>query len=178
MRIRKQSLLPEAELNLTPLIDVCFVMLIMFIVIAPLLEMERIELASAPPLDGSSAIAVQEKSPIAIHVYSDDTLAVNKQSVTLHQLKGVLAYVKQKNPTARPQLFHDRNAKFGTYQAVKTAMEAAGFTEMDLILKPETTHEPAGSLGKAHFAKVGMDSHHSEAINRKDALAQQLLKPQ
>ena len=137
MRMRQKNILPEAELNLTPLIDVCFVMLIMFIVIAPLLEMERIELASGPPLDVSTTIAVQEKSPIAIHVYGDDTLAVNKQSVNLSQLKGVLSYVKQKNPAARPQLFHDRNAKFGTYQAVKNAMEAAGFTEMDLILKPQ-----------------------------------------
>lgn len=137
MRTRKPSLLPEAELNLTPLIDVCFVMLIMFIVIAPLLEMERIELAAGPPLNGRSTIAVQEKSPIAIHVYDDDTLAVNQQNVTLSQLKGMLTYAKQKNPTARPQLFHDRNAKFGTYQAVKTALEAAGFTEMDLILKPQ-----------------------------------------
>lgn len=129
--------MPEAEMNLTPLIDVCFVVLIMFIVIAPLLEMERIELASGPPLDGKSALAVQEKSPVAIHVYGDDTLSVNKQRVTLHQLKGVLTYAKQKNPGVRPQLFHDRNAKFGTYQAVKNAVEAAGFTEMDLILKPE-----------------------------------------
>lgn len=137
MRTRKQSFLPEAELNLTPLIDVCFVMLIMFIVIAPLLEMERIELASGPPLDSNTIVAVQEKSPIAIHVYGDDTVAVNQKKVTFNQLKGVLAYAKQKNPMARPQLFHDRNAKFGTYQAVKTALEGAGFTEMDLILKPQ-----------------------------------------
>lgn len=141
MRMRKKIDLPEAELNLTPLIDVCFVMLIMFIVIAPLLELERIELASGPPLSGgpnaNKVLAVQEKSPVAIHVFDDDTLAVNQQKVTLSQLKGVLLYAKQKNPTARPQLFHDRNAKFGTYQAVKNAVEAAGFTDMDLILKPQ-----------------------------------------
>lgn len=137
MRARKHSLLPDAEINLTPLIDVCFVVLIMFIVIAPLLEMERVELAPGPPLDGQSTLAVQEKSPIAIHVFADDSLTLNKQPVSISQLKGMLTYAKQKNPAARPQLFHDRSAKFGTYQTIKNIVEAAGFTEMDLILKPE-----------------------------------------
>ncbi len=43
----------------------------------------------------------------------------------------------QANPESRPQIFHDKNAKFGTYQTVKNALEAAGFSEMDLILKPQ-----------------------------------------
>jgi biopolymer transport protein ExbD len=137
VKIRRKHTLAEAEINLTPLIDVCFVILIMFIVVAPLLEMERVELSYGPPLDQQTIVAVQERSPVTIHVYDDDTIAVNKQSVDLSQLKDVLAFTKQKNPTATPQLFHDRNAKFGTYQAVKNAVEAAGFAEMNLILKPQ-----------------------------------------
>lgn len=39
-----------------------------------------------------------------------------------------------------------------------------------------TIHEPAESLRKAQFAKVGIDSHHREAINQKDAIPEQLLK--
>jgi len=137
MRARRKPHLAEAEINLTPLIDVCFTILIMFIVVAPLLEMERIELASGPPLDQKSALAVQEKSSITIHVYGDDTIIVNKQEVSLTGLEECLIAAKQKNPTAKPQVFHDRNAKFGTYQTVKNAVEAAGFSEMDVILKPK-----------------------------------------
>ena len=134
---RKRQSLGEAEMNLTPLIDVVFVILIMFIVVAPLLEMERIELAAGPPLDQQNVLAVQERSAIAIHVYSDDTLALNQEMITLSQLKVALTDARQNFPTARPQLFHDRQARFGTYQSVKNAVEAAGFAEMDLILKPE-----------------------------------------
>ncbi len=39
-------------------------------------------------------------------------------------------------PRARPQLYHNRNAHFGTYQSVKNATEMAGFTQLDIILKP------------------------------------------
>lgn len=134
---RKQRHLAEAEINLTPLIDVCFTILIMFIVVAPLLEMERIDLASGPRLDQQSLLAVQENSPVTIHVYGDDTVAVNKQPIPLAQLEQALAVAKQKHPTAKPQVYHDRNAKFGTYQTIKCAVESAGFSEMDVILKPQ-----------------------------------------
>lgn len=134
---RKKNTLADAEINLTPLIDVCFVILIMFIVVAPLLEMERVELSSGPPIDQQNAVAIQERSPVTIHVFENDTIWVNKQKVSMNELKEVLAIAKQKNPLAKPQVFHDRKAKFGTYQTVKNAVEGAGFSEMDVILKPE-----------------------------------------
>jgi len=37
-----------------------------------------------------------------------------------------------------------------------------------------TIHEPAESLSKAQFPKVGVDSHHRETINQKDGVPEQL----
>src|SRR5262245_5925871 len=97
MRTRhKKTHLSEAEINLTPLIDVCFVILIMFIVVAPMLEMERVELAVGPALNEQTTVAVQEKSPLIVHVYADNTIAVNKQTVEPSQLNTVFLHVKQK----------------------------------------------------------------------------------
>jgi len=126
----------EPGVNLTPLIDVVFVILIAFIVLAPLLELDRVELAdaSSAPQDGS--ISVQEASPIAIYVRQDNTIVVNGQPMTLVQLIEYLKQAKKQYPKAKPQLFHDRKAHFGTYQAVKNAAETAGFQQMDIILKP------------------------------------------
>ena len=50
----------ELHINLTPLIDVVFVLLIMFIVIAPLLELDRIQLASSAGKAIKEASTVQE----------------------------------------------------------------------------------------------------------------------
>lgn len=126
----------EPMINLTPLIDVVFVILIMFIVVAPLLELDRVELAdaSADPLDNT--ITVQENSPISIHVNKDNAIVFNNQRVTLVQLTERLREAKKRYPKARPQIFHDRRAHFGTYQSIKNAAEAAGFQQMDVILKP------------------------------------------
>lgn len=137
MRTRARKIWPEEEasVNLTPLIDVVFVILIMFIVVAPLLEIDRVELAAGPPL-ASDHLQIN-KSSITIHVLADNSILLNQQPVTLEQLKTGLTMAKKRWPEAFPQIFHDRQATFGTYQAVKNAVEATGFSEMDVVLKPE-----------------------------------------
>lgn len=126
----------EPTVNLTPLIDVVFVILIMFIVIAPLLELDRVELARAPANPLETTVSAQEASPIAVHVRSDNTIWLNHTQVALDNLTEELKMAKMRHPGVNPQLFHDRQAQFGTYQSVKNAAEEAGFQQMEIILKP------------------------------------------
>ncbi len=138
-RFHQRRLTPpieEPSVNLTPLIDVVFVILIMFILVAPLLEVDRIELADGPSDKLEASIEVHETSPITLHVHRDNTIWLNSRKITLDQLPRLLSEAKKKYPKARPQLFHDRKAHFGTYQTVKNAAEQAGFSEMDILLKP------------------------------------------
>ena len=138
-RFFKQSdsrAIEEPTVNLTPLIDVVFVILIMFIVVAPLLELERVELADTSFPENDKSISVQEMSPIAIYVRQDNTILVDGHPIALTQLTDYLKKAKQKYPNIRPQVFHDKKAHFGTYQSVKNAAEAAGFQQLDIILKP------------------------------------------
>lgn len=126
----------EPVLNLTSLIDVVFVVLIMFIVIAPLVDIDRIALASSALQPSESRLPVTHVSPIAINVDAENNLSFNKKSLSLEQLQKVLIQIHKKYPDVRPQLFHDKRAQFGTYQSVKNAVEDAGFREMDIILMP------------------------------------------
>ena len=124
----------EEEINLTPLIDVVFVVLIMFILVAPLVEIDRIRLAAAGEEKKADMTSFQENSAIKIHVYEDNTIWLNGVMVSVEELSQALMRLPQKHLS--PQVFHDRNAYFGTYQSVKNAVEAAGFESVDVILKP------------------------------------------
>jgi len=135
-RLSNNQSIEEPTVNLTPLIDVVFVILIAFIVIAPLLEMDRVELADASYSPQDKSISVQETSPITIHVRADNTIMAGGKPVSLAQLTTYLKEAKIRFPNAKPQLFHDKKAHFGTYQGVKNAAEAAGFQQLDIILKP------------------------------------------
>jgi biopolymer transport protein ExbD len=135
-RASRSNLEPPQEptLNLTPLIDVVFVMLISFIIIAPLLEMDRIQLAAGASFH--APVHCQDASPIQIHVYADNSVALNGKKVDINSLAPFLAHAKKQYPSVRPQLFHDKKAYFGTYQSVKNVLEACGFDEVDIVLAP------------------------------------------
>jgi biopolymer transport protein ExbD len=127
----------EGGINLTPLIDVVFVVLIMFIIVAPLLEIDKVELARAAQSPHRGGHPLVDGSQIAIHVRRDNTVWLNSARLSFEQLSAALRRAKQQHPGQVPQLFHDRQAFFETYQTVKNAVEAAGFDEMDVVLQPE-----------------------------------------
>lgn len=127
----------EPSINLTPLIDVVFVLLITFIVVAPMLELDRVELADASGEAKEEVISAQDNAPITIHVRGDNKVFFNGKEVNMMLLPQILQQAKQRHPDARPQLFHDKKAHFGTYQTIKNAAEVAGFAEMDIVLKPK-----------------------------------------
>jgi biopolymer transport protein ExbD len=102
----------------------------------PLIEMDRVNLAERPSQIVEHSSPTIKNSPISIHVREDNSILLNKKMIALDQLPAELIQFHKNFPTACPQLFHDRKANFGTYQSVKNAVETAGFTEMDVILKP------------------------------------------
>ncbi len=126
----------EASVNLTPLIDVVFVVLIMFIIIAPMLELDRIQLAAASQKDSKLMAVVQDGSPVSIRVKEDNSIWLNGKIVSKEELLPLLKQSKKNHPQRIPQLFHDKKAQFGTYQSVKNAVELAGFEQLDIILQP------------------------------------------
>jgi biopolymer transport protein ExbD len=140
MRKYQWTLNPASEeenlINLTPLIDVVFVVLILFILVAPLLESERVALAGAGTQGEKVFKTAEEATPIKIYVFDDNTIWVNNTLIPHQELFSYLQKYSRQMPDVIPQIFHDEKAFFGTYQTVKNALEAAGFQEMDIILKP------------------------------------------
>lgn len=137
MRKRFRSL-PEEDsvdeplINLTPLIDVVFVVLITFMLIAPVLDIDSVDLAQS----GTGEKKELQTGPISISVHADNTIWYQGNKMTLAQLEPLLKQEKKRHPHAVPQLIHDRQAPFGTYQSLKNTLEAIGFEQMDVILKP------------------------------------------
>lgn len=132
----QDSSFDEVSINLTPLIDVVFVVLIIFIIIAPMVEFDRVELADAGTSLQKQTLTASETHTISIHVHKDNTIWINGMKVDIKQLIPLLKEIKAANPTKKPQLFQDKQACFGTYQSVKNALESAGFEELDVVLKP------------------------------------------
>ncbi len=125
----------EPIVNLTPLIDVVFVVLISFMLIAPILETESVDLATGG-VEKRKETTPLESAPLAIVVKADNTIWMQGQKRSIAELEKELLAQKKLYPQKIPQVIHDKNASFGTYQTVKNTLEKCGFDQMDVILKP------------------------------------------
>ena len=123
----------ENIINLTPLIDVVFVVLVAFIIIAPMLEIDLVDLSGGT---GEKKSAFQDDSKIQIIVREDNSIFFNNEKTTIIDLEKLLKSYRALFPDHPLQLFHDRKAAFGTYQAIKNAAELSGYDEIQVILKP------------------------------------------
>lgn len=65
----------EPTINLTPLIDVVFVVLVMFIIIAPMINLDRIELAEGAP----SIKQNQVDQTLVVHIHKDNSIWLNQR---------------------------------------------------------------------------------------------------
>ncbi|MGL4540801.1 MAG: ExbD/TolR family protein [Candidatus Rhabdochlamydia sp.] len=123
----------ENLVNLTPLIDVVFVVLILFILIAPMVEADRVQLSF---FSSELTHPIHENAIAAIYVHEDNSIWLNQQRVSEEQLLNCLKELHQKKGNIPVQLFHDKRAQFGVYQSVKNAAELAGFEQLDVVVKP------------------------------------------
>ncbi|HSX12368.1 MAG TPA: biopolymer transporter ExbD [Rhabdochlamydiaceae bacterium] len=142
--MRGKSRLPQQDvsaeeagmINLTPLIDVVFVVLIMFIVVAPMLDIDRVALAPSAAHENKQHPSLQQENALMLYVHPDNSIWLHSKLVRSEELFKILQNARRQNPRLSIKLFHDKKAHFGTYQTIKNCAEAAGFEELDVILQP------------------------------------------
>lgn len=135
MRSRlKKEFGEEPVINITPLIDVVFVILIAFIIIAPLLQKEDVELAKAG--HASTQIVAAAPTDLQIRVGRNDAIFIQGKEVQKEEVPPLLKALKTRFPSKAPQVFFDKKSSFGTYHFLKDALEISGFQEMEVVLAP------------------------------------------
>jgi biopolymer transport protein TolR len=137
---------PMADINVTPLVDVMLVLLIVFMVTAPLLK------AGVPvELPDSRAKALAEQpSQIAISLTRDGRLYLDQAEVPSGRLAEKLAAIKPGADGKLPlvNLRADRALDYGRVIAVMGELNRAGFTLISLVTSAGSG-EPAVTSGSA-----------------------------
>jgi biopolymer transport protein TolR len=123
---------PMAEINVTPMVDVMLVLLIIFMVTAPLL------VAGVPvDLPDSKAGALdQERKPVQISLEADGALYVDEQPVPPAELGSRLAAIAASSrEPGGPRIFlrADRALDYGRVMAVMGEINAAGLRKVALV---------------------------------------------
>ena len=140
-RRRRRKL--KNEINVVPYIDVMLVLLIIFMVTAPLLNLGvDIELpqSNAKPLE-------QVKDPVIVSVDADGNMYLTLEAAVREQIDAetlvakVAAFVRQ-DPQVVVLVGGDRNVDYGTVYEVMVLMQQAGVPRVGLMSTPEQPAAP------------------------------------
>jgi biopolymer transport protein TolR len=120
---------PMSEINVTPMVDVMLVLLVIFMVAAPLLTVGvPVEL----PQTKAPAIT-EQKEPLVITVNSQGKLFLQNSTVGDDELIPRLQAITKNNPQADIYVRGDRAISYGRVMEVMGMVSAAGFSKVSLI---------------------------------------------
>ncbi len=133
---RRQKHRPMSEINVVPYIDVMLVLLIIFMVTAPLLmQGVKVELPAA----NSDPVENQDPEPLIVSINAAGELFLNiggadeKQVLSLATVKQRVAVVMRRSPDKPVMVWGDRAVAYGDVVVLMAALQEAGAPSVGLV---------------------------------------------
>ena len=124
-----------AELNITPLLDLAFVLLIIFMITTPLLENS---MNLVIPSSGATTPPITSSQVQTISIDRTETIRFNNQIVDPETLSGQLLEMKQRNPDVAVVIRPDRELPVQKLISLMDAMQRAQITKVGIATRAET----------------------------------------
>ena len=123
---------PMGEINVTPLVDVMLVLLIIFMVTAPLLTQGvNVDLpqADSPPMQ-------QNTEPLVLTVQRDGRIFLQRHEISLSQLAPRIKAIRQQKPGLPVFIRGDAKTPYEYVARVLSTLEAASIQKVGLVTEP------------------------------------------
>jgi biopolymer transport protein TolR len=145
----RNSRRPMAEINVTPMVDVMLVLLIVFMVAAPLLTVGvpvDLPKTQAPTIN-------EQKEPLVVTVNAQGQIYIQESPIEADALLPKLQAITENNQDATIYVRGDKAINYGRVMEVMGLIASAGYTKVSLIAElPQGT---GSGGGKAVDAKAG-----------------------
>jgi biopolymer transport protein ExbD len=124
---------PMSEINVTPMVDVMLVLLVIFIITAPLFTHAiKLDLPNA-----QSAPAPEKPETISLSINGAGAIFWNDQAIQPKDLNERLAVAAKKNPQPELQLRADKATRYEVIAQVMAAAQTNGLTKMGFVTDPK-----------------------------------------
>ena len=118
----------EAAVDITPMLDVVFIMLIFFIVTATFIKEAGIDVDKP----SAATAIVQEKASILIAIDANNAVWINRRQVDLRSVRSIVERLHAENPKGTLVIQADRESKNDTLVQVMDASRRAGVYDIAL----------------------------------------------
>ena len=124
---------PISEINATPLVDVFLVLMLIFLLCAP---RAGVQLPLDLPTAGAQGANAATFAPVVIDINAQGQWHWQGRAMGLNELLQALQAEQAANPQARLQLRADQAAAYGRVAELMAAVQAQGWQQLDLVLRP------------------------------------------
>ena len=129
---------PMSEINVTPLVDVMLVLLVIFIITAPLLSYAiKLDLPNEPAPAAESVPAT-----IKLSIDAEGKVFLEADAVTDVELRDRFAAAAKVTPVAEVHLRADKATRYERIAFVMAAAQQAGLTKIGFVTEPGSSAEP------------------------------------
>ena len=120
-----------SEINVTPFVDVMLVLLIIFMVTAPLLTSGiKINLP-----DSSSVLKNEKKDPVTVSINSKGEIFIQKKKFSKDQLINKLSLLKKNNQNLKIYIKGDKKLDYGKVMDLMNLINQSGFKKVALVTR-------------------------------------------
>ena len=128
-----QSEEDEATVDITPMLDVVFIMLIFFIVTATFIKEAGIDVDKP----AAATAIVQEKANILVAIDAADNVWINRRQVDIRSVRSIIERLHAENPKGTVVIQADRDSRNNTLVQVMDASRRAGVYDIALAAVAE-----------------------------------------
>jgi biopolymer transport protein TolR len=118
-----------SDINVTPMVDIMLVLLIIFMVAAPLMT-QGVEVNL--PKAKTSALATNSE-PLVVTVARDGTPFIEQNPITITELKDKIILIRKANPDVPVYVRGDKKAEYGAVMKVMAHLQQAGIEKIGLV---------------------------------------------
>jgi biopolymer transport protein TolR len=122
-----------SEINVTPMVDVMLVLLVIFMITAPLLTAG---VTVNLPKEKAKSISQPDNKPLEISIDDRGVVYLSAARVSMETLSAKLQAIAAESPDLRVYIRADRKLDYGKVAAVMVAVSEAGLTKIALVTDP------------------------------------------
>jgi biopolymer transport protein TolR len=130
-RGKKGRYQPMAEMNVTPFVDVMLVLLIVFMIAAPMMT-QGVQIA----LPKADAKPIEQAQPVEVNLKADGSIYISQQHIPFEALVERLQLIQENRKEASILLRADSTLNYGEVMKVMAALQAAGMVDVGLVTEP------------------------------------------
>jgi len=129
-RHKRKNYIPLAQINMTPLVDVVFVLLIVFMISAPMLT---VGVPVDLPETKAASLNNDEKDPLVVTINNKKEIYVQEKKVSKDGLMELIDAISSNNKDFTIYVKGDRNLNYGEVMQVMGLISDGGYKKVSLI---------------------------------------------